>query len=151
MIVPYFDYDDDDDYGDDDGDGDGDIIYHAAPLNKLEKIQKIQNRCLRTCTGQIVTPTAELHDKHIVGKLKARRRAHLNNFMFKQQSNAGLVGRSLPTRTHGATVLKYAYRSATNIKETPSIEVQYHGINFLLVRETYPCIPNINIFRRKRC
>ena len=94
MIIPYLDY--------------GDIIYDAAPLKQLEKLQKIQNRCLRTCKASQSTPsTVELHARYKVGYLKTRRQAHLKNFMFKQQSNSNLIdNRNIPTRTHRATVFK---------------------------------------------
>ena len=60
----------------------GDTIYDAAPIKQLEKLQKIQNRCLRICNSrQPATPVGELHAKYKVGTLTARRRSHLKNFM----------------------------------------------------------------------
>ena len=78
MITPYLVY--------------GDIIYNAAALKQLDKLQKIQNRCLRICKArQYATPVAELHNNYKVGYLKATRQAHLKDFMFIQQRNLYLV------------------------------------------------------------
>ena len=121
MIIPYLDY--------------GDIIYDAAPLKQLEKLQKIQNRCLRTCkAGQSTPSTAELHARYKVGYLKSRRQAHLKNFMFKQQSNSNLIdNRNIPT---------------FQVLCTKGLSC---GIIFPMNKEIYLCLPISNTFRKEKC
>ena len=96
MILPYMDY--------------GDIIYDAASLKQLNKLQKIQNHCLRI--GNKSQPTAtvyDLHSRYKVGYLEYRRQAHLKNFMFKQRNNDNVIDRrDIPTRSYGATIFNVA-------------------------------------------
>ena len=48
MILPYFDY--------------GDVIYDNANLKRLEKLLRLQNRCLKICKGYNVRHgKADLH------------------------------------------------------------------------------------------
>ena len=68
MILPYFDY--------------GDIIYNSASQEGLDKLQRLQNRCLKICKRLDVRfETRELHMVTKVPKLEFRRKAHVNNFM----------------------------------------------------------------------
>ena len=57
MILPYIDY--------------GDIIYGAASVSKTNKLQKIQNQCLRICSNSdIRTSVIEMHRRARVANLK---------------------------------------------------------------------------------
>ena len=87
MILPYFDY--------------GDIIYGCSGQDGLDKLQRVQNKCLKMCKGfNIRFGTKELHT---VTKLEARRAAHINNFMFSRLADEGRVDRrDIRTRAHDA-------------------------------------------------
>ena len=78
MILPYFDY--------------ADIIYDKANQGYLDKLQRVQNRCLKICMlTNIKTDTDLVHSHTKVSKLENRRKVHLRNFMFQRKSNADLL------------------------------------------------------------
>ena len=90
MILLYFDY--------------GDIFYMNANEQLLNKLQVLQNKCLRTCLNLPPrSSTLHLHREANVANLKIRRRWHLRNFMFRMKENESLVDeRGINTRTHDA-------------------------------------------------
>ena len=94
MILPYFDY--------------GDIIYNTANKDRLEKLQRVQNRCLKICMNlDMRHDTDELHTLAEMPKLQNRRTAHINNFMYKRLSKPNLRDtRNIRTRAHDAPLLK---------------------------------------------
>ena len=78
MILPYFDY--------------ADIIYDKANQGELDKLQRVQNRCLKICMlTNIKTDTDFVHSHTKVPKLENRRKVHLRNFMFQRKSNDQLL------------------------------------------------------------
>ena len=65
MILPYFDY--------------GDVIYNSASQEGLNKLQKLQNRCLKICKGfNGRFGTEGLHAITKMPRLENRRVAHIN-------------------------------------------------------------------------
>ena len=71
MILPYFDY--------------GDVIYNSASKEGLDKLQRLQNRGLKICKSlNIRYDTDTLHRITEMPKLVARRKAHVNNFMYNR-------------------------------------------------------------------
>ena len=68
-IVPYLDY--------------GDVLFINASRERLNKLQRLQNKCLRICLRTHPrTSVNQIHHLTRVSLLEARRKAHLRNFMF---------------------------------------------------------------------
>ena len=67
MVLPYFDY--------------ANILYNKANSSDLDKLQRMQNRCLRLCLGQDrYFSTDQAHKTAMVPFLADRRSAHLLKF-----------------------------------------------------------------------
>ena len=95
MLLPYLDY--------------ADVIFCKANTSELDKLQKLQNRCLRICMGhQRDYSTNRVHREAKVPFLKERRRAHTLNFMFKRKSQYPnlLNNREIRTRAHDAPLFE---------------------------------------------
>lgn len=92
MVLPHADY--------------GDIFYGVARKAILDRMQIVQNKALRMCLGlDYLYPTVLTHQRAAISKLEPRRRMHLVNFMYKQQSNQDIVNnRNVFTRAHDATL-----------------------------------------------
>ena len=90
MILPYLDY--------------ADVIFHKANTTSLDKLQRLQNRCLRICSGVNRMCNTDLSHKNLsVPFLVDRRKAHILNFMFNRKSNPKLMNiREIRTRAHDA-------------------------------------------------
>ena len=90
MLLPYFDY--------------ADVIFCKANTKDLDKLQKLQNKCLRICMG--TDRRFNTHRAHVQAKvpyLKDRRAAHVCNFMFKRKNVKALLNnREIRTRAHDA-------------------------------------------------
>ena len=86
MILPYFDS--------------ADIVFAKANQTDLDKLQRAQNRCLKTCLLlNKRTDTDYLHSITNVPKLEFRRKVHLRNFMYLQQKKPWLLDvKSVNTR-----------------------------------------------------
>ena len=95
MILPYFDY--------------ADVVYDKANANELDKLQRLQNKCLKICQGQDrLFSNNRAHKEAKVPFLKERRRAHTLNFMYKRKSGkpALLNHREIRTRAHDAPLFQ---------------------------------------------
>ena len=94
MILPYFDY--------------GDVVYSTSSKDGLDKLQRLQNKCLKICKGYHVRHgTADLHAVTKTPMLKARRIAHVNNFMYNRLGNSLYVdNRNIRNRAHDAPLFK---------------------------------------------
>ena len=92
MLLPYFDY--------------ADVIFCKVNKRDLDKLQKLQNRCLRICKG--VDRRFNMHRVHVqsnVPYLNDRRKAHVCNFMYGRKGNKALLNtREIRTRAHDAPV-----------------------------------------------
>ena len=72
MILSYFDY--------------ADVVYDRANTSGLDKLQRLQNKCLKVCQGHDrLFSTNRSHIEARVPFLKERRRAHTLNFMYKRK------------------------------------------------------------------
>ena len=94
MILPYFDY--------------GDVIYNSENQERLNKLQRLQNRCLKISKGlNVKFGTNTLHAITKVLKLKMRRTDHINNFMHGRLKCTSLLdNREIRTRAHDAPLFK---------------------------------------------
>ena len=94
MLLPYFDY--------------ADIVYDRARQLDLDKLQRVQNKCLKTCIlSDIRTDTDYVHQHTKVPKLENRRKVHLRNFMFQMKSNENLLcSTDICTRLRDAPLFK---------------------------------------------
>ena len=94
MILPYFDY--------------CDVVYNSANSGCLDKLQRLQNKCLKLCLGlHKLHSTTAVHREAKCAKLQVRRQVHLNNFMYKRQSKLNLLDqREICTRQHDAPLFK---------------------------------------------
>ena len=92
MILPYFDY--------------CDVIYSASNKGQLEKLQRLQNKCLKVCMRlERRHATEDVHTRARLPKLGVRREAHLCNFMFKRKEAGKFLNVSnVRTRLHDAPV-----------------------------------------------
>ena len=73
MILPYF--------------ADCDLVYQGTCSWELDKLQRLQNKCLKTCLGvNRLYDTDQLHCYTKCAKLEDRRKAHVCNFMFTRQN-----------------------------------------------------------------
>ena len=95
MILPFFDY--------------ADVIYDRANTTKLDKLQRLQNKCLKICLGQDRRySTNRAHKEAKVPFLKERRTSHILNFMYKRKSDKPqlLDNREIRTRAHDAPLYR---------------------------------------------
>ena len=104
-----------------------DIIYEGTSVKNLGKIDRLFKQGLRTCVRNRIpncTDEFELQKICKLCKLQIRRRVHLRNFMYKQQSNIDLINRrNIRTRLHDAIVFKL-YKPSS---EKSRMNVIYRG------------------------
>ena len=106
MILPHFDY--------------GDIIYSAASLNQLTKLQRIQNNCLRICfRADLPLSVDELHRAACLNLLTKRREHHLLNFAYIRTLHPNLTdNRLINTRAHNLPLLKVTRPNCTQFTKS---------------------------------
>ena len=74
MILPYFDY--------------GDIVYMFSSKNELNKLERLQERCINICTRTYGRDNINnIRAAHKLPKLEKRRKCHINNFMYRRNIN----------------------------------------------------------------
>ena len=96
MLLPYFDS--------------ADVIFHNAPNKDIDKLQKLQNKCLRICLRRDRRFSTDIaHKLANVPFLKDRRGAHVQNFMYNRKSKVQLLNRrEIRTRAHDAPLFNVA-------------------------------------------
>ena len=111
MILPYFDY--------------CDVIYHGTCSNDLERLQRLQNKCLKTCLGlHQLCGTKLVHSRAKCPELKHRRLGHIQNFMFSRQFKEGLLdNKEISTRSHDAPLFEVEFPHKESFKRS----VHYSG------------------------
>ena len=111
MLLPYFDY--------------ADVIFDKANLKDTGKLQTLQNKCLRICTGRDRRfDTDRAHKLAHTPFLKDRRAAHICNFMFKRKGNKELLNnREIRTRAHDAPLFNVPITCCEAFKRS----VSFHG------------------------
>ena len=97
----------------------GDILYDQTNRKLLDKLQTLQNRCLRTCLlPKEHIPTIRLHELCSICNLCMRRIMHLQLYMYKQKGNIFLVSnRDVRTRAHDAVLFQTAKSNRENYKK----------------------------------
>ena len=111
-ILPYLDY--------------ADPIFHNARAADLDKLQRLQNRCLRVCLGHNRDfSTNRAHKDSGTPFLKDRRKAHTLNFMYvrKDKKPSLLNKREIRTRAHDAPLFLVGVPRCEAYKRS----VCYHG------------------------
>ena len=90
MILPYFDY--------------GDIVYMFSSKNELDKLERLQERCINICTRTYGRDNIEtIRSTHKLPKLEKRRTCHINNFMYNRNSNIEILDNNdIQTRSKSA-------------------------------------------------
>ena len=90
MLLPYFDY--------------ADVIFNNSNVGDLDKLQRLQNKCLKLCNHRVRNANVEsIHKIAKVPFLKDRRKAHVLNFMYIRKSRPELLNlREIRTRAHEA-------------------------------------------------
>ena len=111
MVLPYFDY--------------ADVVYHTANSGDLEKLQHLQNRCLKVCLGlHRRYETKEVHRLAGCTTLESRRETHVRNFMYQRKDRGHLVDvREIRTRAHDAPLFQIDHP----LRETFKRSVKYAG------------------------
>ena len=111
MILPYFDY--------------ADIIYTAANQEGLDRLQRLQNKCLKICMSyNIRYDTKLLHAETKTAMLRNRREAHTNNFMFGKLADTSWTDkRDIRTRAHDAPLFQVQIPKVEAYKRS----IKYHG------------------------
>ena len=111
MVIPYFDY--------------TDIVYDKANQNDLNKLQRMQNKCLKICLlKDMRTDTDIIHSTVKTAKLEFRRKVHLRNYMYSKLHVDTLLDDVLVnTRARDAPLFKVI----TPTLETFKRSVLYNG------------------------
>ena len=106
MILPYFDY--------------ADALYDKANAKDLDKLQKLQNKCLRICLGKERRfNTNAAHKLSNVPFLADRREAHTLNFMFRRKCRKELLNNSqIRTRAHDGPLFKVKIPRCESLKRS---------------------------------
>ena len=73
MILPYFDY--------------GDIVYMFINKCELNKLERLQERCINICTRTYGRDNINIRSTYKLPTLEKRRNCHINNFMYKRKNN----------------------------------------------------------------
>ena len=129
MILPYLDY--------------ADVIFKNSNSGDLEKLQRLQNKCLRLCNSQIRNVSTErIHKITGVPFLHDRRKAHLHNFMYIRESRPGFLNvREIRTRAHDAPLFNVPIPRCEAFKrivcfsgatEWNNLTVEQHNIDLYL-------------------
>ena len=100
-----------------------DILYHGANEGNLDKLQRVQNRCLKYCLKvRRLTPTDYVHQEAKIPKLDMRRQYHAQVYGFKMSKmHTKIDHRPLHTRLAQYPLLKYSFIHTTSYEN--SIEV----------------------------
>ena len=112
MVLPYLDY--------------ADVIFCKTNSSQLDKLQRLQNRCLRLCLGKDrMFDTNRAHKEANVPFLADRRNAHTLNFMYQRSGKRPdlLNRREIRTRAHDAPLFDTAIPRCEAFKRS----VGYHG------------------------
>ena len=94
MLLPYY----------------ADVIFHNAPNKDIDKLQKLQNKCLKICMRRDRRSSTDVtHKLANVPFLKDRREAHVLNFMYNRKRKVQLLNnREIRTRAHDAPLFNVA-------------------------------------------
>ena len=100
-----------------------DILYVGARVDTLEELQRLQNKCLKTCLSKhILTPTEFIHGLAGLPTLKNRRIYHIRNYAFKRCQNP--LNREVKvrvTRHSSAPTLSYLKPNCASYEHAPEV------------------------------
>ena len=119
-----------------------DILYVGAKSETLDELQRLQNKCLKTCLSKhILTPTELVHAEAQLPTLKNRRIYHAKIYAFKRSTNINFRETKLRvTRLSSAPLLHYSKISCASYEHSPEV----------LCAQTWnslsPDLRNINVF-----
>ena len=108
MILPYFDY--------------GDIVYMFSSKDELDKLERLQERCINICTKTYGRDNIDnLWNEHKLPKLE-KRRCHINNYMYKRITNVEYIDQErIQTRSQSAKIV---------IVNKPNLEAYKRSITY---------------------
>ena len=93
MILPYFDY--------------GDIVYMFSSKNELDKMERLQERCINICTTTYGKDNIKnIRSTYKLPTLERRRKCHINNFMYKRNTNIENIDNEI-IRTRSKSAKKF--------------------------------------------
>ena len=138
MTLPYLDY--------------ADVIFYKVHSKDLDKLQRLQNQCLKICSGwDILFSTDLAHKQSHVPFLRDRRKAHKLNFMYKSLSREDLLNnREIRTRAHDAPLFSVNIPRCEAFKRS----VGYSGSvawNELQLYVTQQLMWNLKTYRKDQC
>ena len=100
-----------------------DILYGGGKVELLDELQRVQNKCLKTCYGDhILTPTELVHAKAKLPMLSQRRLYHTRLYGFKRSRKDMYKQEKVRfTRMSSAPLLKYSHIHCASYEK--SVEV----------------------------
>ena len=116
MLLPYFD--------------NADVIFNKSNSSDLDKLQRLQNRCLRICLGHDrMFSTDKVHKQASVPLLVDGRKAHVLNFMYLRKKKVHLLNnREIRTRAHDAPLFNICIPRCEAYKRSVSYAGDQSGI-----------------------
>ena len=102
-----------------------DILYMNSNVTNLEELQRLQNKCLKTCLFKhILTPTEVVHGETKLPMLTERRNYHCKLYAFKRaQQEEYLAKKPRTTRFSSAPVLKYNIIHSASYENSPAVSL----------------------------
>ena len=100
-----------------------DILYVGAKGGSLEELQRLQNKCLKTCFSRhILTPTDLIHALAELPTLSNRRVFHTRTHAFKRARNPDFLKKNVRvTRQSSAPVLAYSIIKCASYEHSPEV------------------------------
>ena len=131
MVLPYLDY--------------ADVAFSGASSNLLEKLQKLQEKCLKICLNiHGKCDRNVLHNRASVNKLADRRATHVNCYMYQR------LTKGIRRREDQEGVMRTRARSAPSfVVDKPNVESYKRSISYFGAvqwNSLPPATRNINSF-----
>ena len=102
-----------------------DVIYASTSSGILDELQRLQNKCLKTCLFKhILTPTELVHAEAHMPTLEVRRKFHTKIQAKKRSMNIDYLEIPFrPTRFNAAPVLKYSTIKCAAYEKSPGVRM----------------------------
>ena len=100
-----------------------DILYAGSNVDLLARLQRVQNKCLKTCLDlHILTPTELVHATANLPTLENRRIYHIKIYSFKRAQNPKFLEKKIRiTRLSTAPLLKYSKINCAAYSKCPEV------------------------------
>ena len=100
-----------------------DILYAGTNVVVLDTLQRVQNKCLKTCMGMhILTATEKVHADAKMPTLENRRKYHIKLYGYKRAQNPKfLEHKTRTTRLSTAPLLKYSKLNCAAYRNCPEV------------------------------